>query len=503
MKYIIGIDIGTTATKAIAYDLNGKQILETSKAYPLIQNVSGQAEEDPKIIFDAVQETIFQISKKLGPEALAISWSSQMHSLIGLDDEGNLLTNSITWADNRADSEVELAKESGQAKAIYQKTGMPMHPMAPVYKLKWLKNTNLDLYKKVDKWIGIKDYIIYRLTGKIMEDIPMAAGSGLLDLQTLNWDDQLLDWLELSKHNLPTLAKATEVVGTINEDYLQKLSLSENTKIVLGSSDGYLSTIGVGVLNNQEFALNVGTSGAIRTLESRPMIDEKARFFCYPAEKDYYLIGGPVNNGGIIFDWAKKTLFSADETAEDFLDIAQTVPAGSGGLIFHPYLGGERSPIWDANAKGSFVGLTRNHTKPHLARSVIEGIIFNLYEAMSAIRTCVAKPKAMRITGGFVKSDFVRQILANVFNLPIIAMRNDQSGSLAAMFLARLGLGLDNELSDIKKFINEDKVYFPNLKEVEIYQKIIPIYHEIGLELSKSYFELANFQNNYPNLFSE
>lgn len=492
MKYIIGIDVGTTATKGVLYDENGQKVASAQRGYPLIQEKMDQAEEDPKLIFDAVQDVIFSLSQKR--KITAISWSSQMHSLIGLDENKELLTNSLTWADNRAKNVVKKAKADGLAQKIYQQTGMPIHPMAPVYKLFWLKQEKPKIFSRVKYWLGIKEYLIYRLTGKLVEDLSMAAGTGLLNLKTLTWDQELLSQVGITEKVLPKLVKSSDIVGSVKEEYRQKLDLDENTKVIAGASDGYLSTIGVGAIDEADFAMNVGTSGGVRCLAKKSIIDKKAQFFCYPADQGY-LIGGPVNNGGIVFEWARKVLLGPNESAEDFLTLAQSAPVGSRGLIFHPYLGGERAPIWDANARGSFVGLTRSHTKAEMARSVIEGIIFNLYDASHAIIQSAGKPHAIRITGGFVQSDFVRQMLADVYNLPIIAMKNSEGGTLAAMFLGKPALGLSPDLSGIRKFTSEEKVYFPNPENVVRYQKILPVYREIENDLAKSYEKLAYLQN--------
>lgn len=492
MKYIIGIDVGTTATKGVLYDENGKKVASVKRGYPLIQEKMDQAEEDPKLIFDAVQDVIFALSQKERIEA--ISWSSQMHSLIGLDENKELLTNSLTWADNRAKNVVKKAKAEGLAQKIYQQTGMPIHPMAPVYKLFWLKQEKPEIFSKVKYWLGIKEYLIYRLTGKLVEDLSMAAGTGLLNLKTLTWDQELLSQVGITTQTLPKLVKSSDIIGSVKEEYRQKLDLDESTKVIAGASDGYLSTIGVGAIDEKDFAMNVGTSGAVRCLAQESIIDKKAQFFCYPADQGY-LIGGPVNNGGIVFEWARKVLLGPNESAEDFLTLAQSAPVGSKGLIFHPYLGGERAPIWDANARGSFVGLTRSHSKAEMARSVIEGIIFNLYDASHAIIQSASTPHAIRITGGFVQSDFVRQMLADVYNLPIIAMKNSEGGTLAAMFLGRQALGLSRDLSEIRKFVSEEKVYFPNPENVARYQNVLPIYREIENDLAKSYEKLTNLQN--------
>lgn len=501
MDYIIGMDIGTTASKGALYQENGKKIAESTIPYPLIQEKVDQAEEDPQVIFDAVQKIIFDLSKKASGKVKAISWSSQMHSLIGLGKNNQLLTNSITWADNRSREVVTAAKKSGLANSIYQRTGMPPHPMAPVYKLLWIKEKKPELFAQVQKWIGIKEYIIWRLTGKMMTDTTMAAGTGLLNLNNLSWDEDLLSQITLEKEKLPILDKPETVVGGIIPNYIQKLGLNDQTQIILGASDGYLSTIGVGVLNDKSFALNVGTSGAVRVIAPKAIVDSENRFFCYPVDKKHYLLGGPVNNGGIVFEWARKTIFGPDQTAEDFINVAESVPAGSNGLIFHPYLGGERAPIWNAQARGSFIVLTRNHTKPQMARSVLEGIVFNLLGAARGLREKIGEPEALRVTGGFVKSDFVRQLIADIFNLPVIIIKNDQSGTLAAMFLAQVGMKREANLEKIAKKIDESKVYFPNPKNVAVYQDIIPIYREVEHDLDQSYEKIASFQEKYPRLF--
>ena len=486
------MDVGTTATKGVLYDENGKAFFSASKGYPLIQTKIGQAEEDPEVIFDAVQEVIFALTQKADGEIAAISWSSQMHSLIGLDKDNNLLTNSITWADNCAKNVVQDAKKSGLARKIYQKTGMPMHPMAPIYKMLWLKDNEPELFNQVKKWIGIKEYLIFRLTGKLIIDTTMAAGTGMLNLKTLTWDQELLDTLNVKQEQLPEIAQPTEIVAPIKEEYVQKLGIDLDTKIVLGASDGYLSTIGVNAIDSDHFALNVGTSGAVRTIVDQPKIDQNASYFCYPVDKKHYLLGGPVNNGGIVFNWARQTLFDAGETPQDYLDVAQSAPAGSRNLIFLPYLGGERAPIWDANARGSFVGLTRMHQKPEMARAVIEGIIFNLYDAAFSLIKNTKKPVAINATGGFLKSAFVRQLCADIFNMPIVTMKEQQSGTLAAMFLARQALGINQDLSEIEQFAQEDKVYFPNPKEAVIYQNMFPLYCEIKNALAASYSKFLN-----------
>lgn len=497
MKYIIGIDVGTTAVKAAAYDLNNQELISASETYPLIQEIPGQAEEDPKVIFAAVQKVIYTITSELTGRLLAISWSSQMHSLIGLDREDHLVTNSYTWADNRAQSVVTEYKNNQLADKIYQRTGMPIHPMAPIYKLLWLKKTNNDLYQRVDKWMGIKEYLIYRLTGEFVQDIPLAAGSGMLNLNSLQWDQEILKKLALTDEQLPKLVKPATIISNFNEKYLKKLNLTKDTITVVGASDGYLSTIGVGVLDDQNMAINVGTSGAARVITKNSLIDKQVRNFCYPIEKNSYLIGAPVNNGGIVFDWARRTILGPNSSVSEMLDLAKKSVAGSYGLIFHPYLAGERAPVWDADAKGSFVGLTSNNTKAQMVRSVIEGIILNLYLAAEGILTEFDQIARLKVTGGFMQSDFIKQLTANIFNLPVASVNNSQSGTFAAMFLARISLGLSQNFDEIGQIVREEQVFYPQAQEVKVYQDLLPIYREITEDLRKNYRKITEFQLKY------
>lgn len=502
MKYIIGMDVGTTATKGALYDLAGQKIAQKSQSYPLLETEVGQAEEDPQVVFRAVQNVIFALSTQVAGQIAAISWSSQMHSLLGLDENKNLLIKSITWADNRAARIVHKAKQSGLAEEIYQRTGMPMHPMAPVYKLLWLQHTDPELFARVKHWLGIKEYIIFRLTGQMVEDIPMAAGTGMLNLQSQTWDEEILDKIHVKRKQLPKLAAPTVTITPIKKEYMQKLDLTSDTQLVLGASDGYLSTIGVGVTAQNNFALNVGTSGAVRTISSHPILDSKWRFFCYPASKKEFLLGSPVNNGGIVLDWARKILFNGQGTANDFLNLAQSVLAGSNGLIFHPYLGGERAPIWQANACGSFVGLTRRHTKPQMVRAVLEGIVMNLLGAAHVLTISTKKLAAIRATGGFLRTNFICQLFADIFSLPIVTMKDDQSGTLAAMFLARMALGLNHSVAEINVFVKKDRTYYPNPQAVKVYQELFPLYKDVERDLLATYDKIAAFRAKHPQKFN-
>ncbi|MCV3741887.1 gluconokinase [Lentilactobacillus hilgardii] len=511
MDYIIGIDVGTTSTKALLYDTDGRIYAKANKGYTLYQDTPDMAEEDPDEIFNAtlsaIQEVVSQ-SQLTDGKVVAISWSAQQHSLIALDENYKPLMRTMTWADNRAERYAAEYKQNGRGMEIYKRTGLPIHPMGPFYKLLWLKNEKPDLYKKAAYWVGIKEYIIWRYTGALKEEVSMAAATGLLNMKTAQWDDVALKETGVKKSQLPELVNITNKFRGIHSEYAKVMGIDDDVYFVMGATDGALSTIGVGAIDTGVLAINIGTSAAVRTFVDQPRIDPKARLYCYPIMKGKYLVGGPINNGGIILNWAHDSLFGAEQEAAKLLDIdsydmlskiAATVPAGADGLIFHPYLGGERAPLWDANARGSFFGLNRKHTRAHMIRAVMEGIMYNLYSVSLALKEVSGEPKAVLAAGGFARSKLWTQMMADIFENDITIPESYESGSLAAMFLAKMALGMEDDLADIKKYLGKEHRYQPNEETFERYRKLIPIYIRLSRDFSTEYKDIADYQREFTN----
>lgn len=515
MKYIVGIDIGTTSTKALLYDLNGKIYAKANIGYKLYQDLPDMAEEDPDAIFNAtisaIQEVVAE-SRIDGQQVIAISWSAQQHSILALDKDYKPLTKSITWADNRAEKYARKYKENGKGMEIYKRTGLPIHPMGPFYKMLWLKNEHPDIFNKAAFWVGIKEYIIWRYTNVLAEETSMAAATGLLNMHTVDWDDEIINSLGIKRSQLPDLVPLTHSIKGIRSEYAKVMGISADVSVVMGATDGALSTIGVGALDTGVLAINIGTSAAVRSFVDKPLIDPKARLYCYPIMEGKYLVGGPINNGGIVFNWAHDALFGAEHETAKLLkqdsynmltDIAKTVPAGSAGLLFHPYLGGERAPLWDANARGSFFGLNRNHTRAHMIRAVLEGIVFNLYMTTLALTEVTGKPKEILAAGGFVQSSLGRQIMADVYEHDVTIPDSYESGCLAAMYLAKMSLGMESNLSGITKYIGKEKKYQPNKDNYKAYRKLIPIFIRLSRELSKEYESIADYQREFSKIYKD
>ena len=502
-RYVIGIDIGTTSTKTVLFTERGEARQEHSVGYPLLSPVPGAAEQDPEEILLAVLITVKQViqDSQIEPRSIhCLSFSAAMHSLIAVDAQGQRLTNSITWADNRSVKWAEKIKQQG-GREIYCRTGTPIHPMSPFIKLVWLRHKHSELFNKAAKFISIKEYIFYRLFQKYIVDHSIASATGLLNLSQLTWDREALEIAGITEEQLSQLVPTTHVLQPMQADYAQRMGIPAETPVVIGASDGVLANLGVGAIAPGVVAVTVGTSGAVRAVVNRPVSDPQERLFCYALTENRWVIGGAVNNGGIVLRWVRDQLTDTEVRAAQRLGkdpyelitmLAATVPPGSEGLIFHPYLLGERSPLWNADARGSFFGLNLNHTKAHLVRAVLEGIVYNLSLVLEALEDFIGPAKQIQASGGFARSGLWRQMIADVFNQEV-SVPNRQSSALGAAVLGLYALEVISSL-DVSAMIGETERHQPIIKNVETYRKILPIYKSLLEKFHTEYERIAQLQ---------
>ncbi|MGR3916386.1 gluconokinase [Pediococcus acidilactici] len=514
MKYIIGMDIGTTSTKAVLFDLKGRIVQVAHQLYPIIRENVDSAEEDPDVIYDATVAVLQQVIQTAHFDAvqdqlLAISLSAQQHSIMGVDDEFNPVTKLAIWADNRAEKYADQAKRDGSGLALYQRTGVPTHPMAPYYKLQWYKHEAPARFKQAKYWLGIKSYIIWKYFGQFLEEQPMAAATGLFNTREMQWDVAALQQLGLQASQLPQVVEATHQVHGLNPQLAKQIGIPAETPFVMGSSDGVATTIGVGAVRKGQIAIDIGTSAAVRTMVDEPQFDPKGRIYCYPVLPGKWIIGGPINNGGVVLRWARDQFFNAEKSTAELLNqdpydlltkIAGEAPAGSKGLLFHPFLGGERAPIWSGNARGSFFGLTQTHTRAHMLRAILEGIVYNLFTVNLALEEVMPKgDRQILATGGFAHSELWKHILADVFEEPVKVPKSVEGGCMGAMVIAQISLGLAKDLTKVEDFLVKDAVntYEPNPTNFRAYRDLMPIYIRLSRELAGEYDSIAEYQRTH------
>lgn len=510
MKYMIGVDIGTTSTKSVLYDENGQFIMKYNIGYPLHTPNVDVSEENPDELFDAVLMTVKYVVREANikkEDIKLISFSAQMHSLIALDAEHHRLTESITWADNRASKYAELINKEHQGSDIYQRTGTPIHPMSPLSKIFWMKHEQSDIYKQTAMFADIKTYIFYQLFEKYVIDYSMASATGMFNLEKLDWDKEALELMGITEAQLPQLVPTTHILKGMKKRYATLMGIDENTPIIVGASDGVLSNLGVNSYKKGEVAVTIGTSGAIRTVINKPRTDYKGRIFCYVLDEDHYVIGGPVNNGGVVLRWLRDELLASEvETAKrlgvdpyDVLTkIASRVKPGAEGLIFHPYLAGERAPLWNADARGSFFGLTLSHQKEHMIRAALEGVLYNLYTVyLALIEVMNETPSTIKATGGFAKSEVWRQMMADIFDTDLIVPESFESSCLGACVLGLKALGEIDDFSIIEEMVGTTNAHQPDSETVQVYQQLVSIFINLSRSLEERYAEIADFQRKH------
>ncbi|MFD1849777.1 gluconokinase [Oceanobacillus bengalensis] len=509
---MLGVDIGTTSTKAVLFRETGEVIADENNGYELYTPDISTAELDPEEVFQAVLLSIGNVMKKaaINPKDLSfISFSSAMHSVIALDDNNQNLTRCITWADNRSSSWAKKINEERDGNGIYLRTGTPIHPMSPLCKITWMEHDVPEISRKTVKYIGIKEYIFYKFFNEFVVDYSIASCSGLMNLESLNWDKGAMEVAGITEDKLSRIVSTKEVFTGCNALYAKQMGISQETRFVIGASDGVLSNIGVNAIKKGEVAVTIGTSGAIRTVIPKPHTDPKGRIFCYALTEDHWVIGGPVNNGGIVFRWIRDELAASEiETAKrlgidpyDVLTrIASQVRPGSDGLLFHPYLAGERAPLWNADVRGSYIGLTLSHKKEHLIRSALEGVIYNLYSVYLALTEVMDEPvTSIKATGGFARSELWRQMLADIFDSEVIVPESYESSCLGACLLGLYAIGKVDSFDVVEDLIGETHKHEPNPTHVNEYRKLMPIFISISRKLESEYEKIAQYQSELKN----
>ncbi|MDR0199309.1 MAG: gluconokinase [Streptococcaceae bacterium] len=492
----IGVDLGTTATKAVLFTLKGDIVAQSSKGYELHRDGTGMAEEAPEDIYQALIETLHELSEKLSAddEVCAVSFSSQMHSLIAFDEFWQPLTRVITWADTRAVAYTEELKNSGLGHEIYSRTGTPIHPMAPLSKLLWLRHEQPVIFDDASHYLDLKGYLFWRLFGVNKIDLSIATGTGLFNIFEKKWDTGALDTTQVKLSQLPEVVSPYQMERGLKPEIAQQMGLPESTPFVWGAADGPLSNLGVNAIAPGVAAITIGTSGAIRVVTDKPGVDPKARTFTYALDEDHWVVGGPVNSGGDVFRWLRDNVYAGELDFDAITAETAKVPAGANGLIFHPYLGGERAPLWDANARGSFFGLNYTHGRAEMARAVLEGVMMNLYMVALSLTEVAGKLQRIQATGGFTNSQLWTQILADIFEQPINVPESREAGCLAAVVMAQKALGLVDSLDVISEMVGVSDTYQSHVETFATYRELTPIYIRLTRLFEEEYKNIADFQ---------
>ncbi len=493
---IIAIDLGTTHCKAVIINTNGKVLKTFQLATKPMQPKPGWNEQNADEIFNAVIKLLQQSFSFCKEKDIAcVSFSAAMHSLLAVDKNGKPLMNMLTWADLRSAQYARELELKPVAKKIYKTTGVPIHAMSPLCKLIWMKHESKKIFDKAFKFISIKEYIFLKLFGKYIVDCSIAAATGLFDEKNVCWYDEALNIAGIAKEKLSELVSIEHCETELLPAIKTKLKTKNKILFVLGASDGALANLGSGLFNAKNMAVTVGTSGAARVTSNKYVTDKQQRLFCYYIEKEMYILGGAVNNGGVALQWLIEKIlqrnFKDEKVFRKIFKEASHIKAGAEGLIFLPYLNGERSPMWDENARGALIGLTSSHKQTHIIKAVLEGICFALLDVINAVEETSGSIEKIYLSGGIIKSPEWVQMFANITGKNIVINDAADASALGAAFVGMKAVGLIHDFTKSNLFLKEIEQFKPDKKQNAVYKKYFSIYNELYDKL-KDTFEKIN-----------
>lgn len=501
MAYLLGLDIGTSGVKGLLLSVGGKIITTRTENYPLSTPHSGWAEQDPEDWWQATKECIGGIIKESDvkpAEIKGISFSGQMHSSIFLDEEMEVIRPAILWSDTRTSKQCqEIYEKAGGLKELIGYVSNPALEGFTAPKILWLRENEPENFTKVDLVLLPKDYIRYKLTGEIHMDVSDGAGTLMMDVEEKDWSDGLLAKLGLSREILPPLVDSIAVTGNITEEVAWQTGLNPETPVVAGGADNACGAVGSGIIKEGRVMASIGTSGVVVAFARKPVADQGGRIHLFNHSRpDSWYMMGVMLSAGMAFNWMKENLFDNQLNFKELDDLATDVKPGSEGLIFLPYLYGERTPHADANARGVYFGISGKHEQSHFVRSVLEGVTFGLRDSLELIKGQGVAIDEIRAIGGGAKSPIWQQILADIFGQPINLLNVEEGPAFGAALIAGVGVGEYDSFEEAEEGIIEVVDTIEPIREnIKIYNEYYTVYKNLYGSLKKDFAHLANIHS--------
>jgi xylulokinase len=505
MKYAIGVDIGTSGTKSVLFDQKGTVISSATVEYPLYQPQNGYAEQKPEDWYNAAVSTIKTIVSESGVDSadiVGIGLSGQMHGLVMLDENNNVIRPSIIWCDQRTAKECKEITEKVGAERLVEITANPALTGFTASKILWVRNNEPENYAKCRHILLPKDYVRFMLTGVYATEVSDASGMQLLDVPNRCWSDEVLEKLDIDKALLAKVYESPEVTGTITEKAAQLTGLKAGTIVVGGAGDNAAAAVGTGVVADGKAFTTIGTSGVVFAHTSDISIDAKGRVhtFCCAIPGCWHVMG-VTQGAGLSLKWFRDNFCMEEKETAKLMEVneyylmdkeAETVRIGADRLLYLPYLMGERTPHLDPNARGMFFGLSAMHTKKHLLRAVMEGVAYSLRDCQEIFRDMGIDISDMMACGGGGTSPLWRQMLADLYNCPVKTVSSKEGPALGVAILAFVGAGVYKTVPEAcAEIIKTDKVQNPINENVPEYEKFYRLYTEVYPAVKEQYNKLA------------
>lgn len=445
-ELVIGVDLGTSAAKVLASDRAGKIVASASQSYALRTPEPGAVELDAYEVEHAALAALRSVLANAGGRGhvRAVGFSCAMHGFVPVDAAGEPIGAFITWMDRRSAPVAERWRADGTASTLYERTGTPIHPMLPSCKLRWFAEHDPAYVRRAAKFVSLKELVVHRWTGEWLVDYGMASGTGLFDVRTRAWDRAALEAAGIASAKLSTLASTFER-RPLQSGMARTLGLPDDVAIVLASSDGALANLGVGAIEAGEFALTIGTSGALRVVTHEPQLDGEGRTFCYAYDDTRYIVGGATSSAGAVLEKFASLFFGDAPHAQRMqraLAEAASAPPGGEGITVLPFLSGERAPYWRSDLRGAIVGLDLGNSRAGIVRAVFESVAYALRSVYAVLRERIAAPSRLRLSGGLAYDPFIRQLFADIFGIATTLTDHEEASAFGAAMMAAIAIGM-------------------------------------------------------------
>lgn len=484
MKYFIGIDVSTTATKSLLMDEAGRVVAVAASEYTFETPRPLWSEQDANLWWQGTIHSIRSVFAESGIEprnVAGIGLTGQMHGLTMLGGEGKVLRPAILWNDQRTESQCDEIRTRLGRRRLIEITGNDALTGFTAPKILWVREHQPEIYQKTHCLLLPKDYVRYKLTGVYATDKAGAAGTLLMDMHLRDWSQEVLDALEIPVHLLPKTHEGTQVTGEVSSEAADSTGLAAGTPVVGGGGDQSAQAVGVGAVKPGVVALTLGTSGVVFASTDQPMIEPEGRLhaFCHAAPGKWHMMGVMLSAAGSL-RWHRDTLAPGEDYSV-LVSEAEGVSPGCEGLYFLPYLTGERTPHPDPLARAGFIGLTVRHARPHMTRAVLEGVAFGLRDGFELMKKAgLAEITQVRISGGGAKSELWRQILADVLDAQLVTVNTTEGAAYGAALLAGVGAGIWPDVDTACELtIHLTGTTQPQVDNVPIYQGAYRTYRKL------------------------
>ena len=478
MSVLIGLDVGTGGARAVAVNESGEEVAEASSEYPLHSPHPGWTEQDPADWWEGAREALQKAATESGEQVAGIGLTGQMHGSVFLDASDQVIRPALLWNDQRTHRQCERITRAVGEERLISIAGNPALTGFQAPKIVWLRDEEPDDYGRISRVLLPKDYVRLQLTGEYATDASDAAGTLLLDIRARDWSGEILDALEIPQEWMPEVYEGPESTGILREDVAEELGLPPSIPVAAGGGDNAAAAVGTGIVGPGLVNSSVGTSGVlfVHTSDFNPDPSGRLHAFCHAVPGAYHLMGVTLSAGGSL-SWWRETLGG---DYDELIEAASGVWPGSEGLVFLPYLSGERTPHLDPKARGTFFGLTARHGLGHMTRAVMEGVIFSLRDSLEIMRRLGVPIEDVRATGGGARSALWRQLQADIYGTPIRRTAADEGPAYGAALLAGVASGTYADVDEASSVVRlREEITEPDTDRAKIYEEHYEVYRSL------------------------